>query len=289
LKHVGKLTNAELADVFGEWNKAELDSFLIDITAKIFAKADSDVFTTSVPAVRIPEVKGQTLVDVILDKTGNKGTGKMTIKEGAEECVALGTMSAALDARFIAFDKDARQAISQAINMNMEMPKVDRTQLIDDVRNALYCSKICSYAQGMNLIRQKSSEMKWGVNLGECARIWKGGCIIKARFLGRIKTAYDRSPNLANLIIDEEFLKEILSRQMSWRRIVSLCAAVGLPIPSMMASLAYFDSYRRATLEGASLVQAQRDYFGSHTFERKDKPRGEPFHCKWTPNHAIAE
>jgi len=256
---------------------------------KIFAKSDSDVFTTAVPAVRIPEVKGQGLVDVILDKTANKGTGKMTIKEGAEEAIALGTMSAALDARFISFDKEARIAISQAVNMNMEMPKVDRTQLIDDVRNALYCSKICSYAQGMNLIRQKSLDMKWGVNLGECARIWKGGCIIKARFLGRIKTAYDRDPNLTNLIIDPEFLAEILSRQMSWRRVVSLCAAVGLPIPSMMASLAYFDSYRRATLEGASLIQAQRDYFGSHTFERKDKSRGEAFHCKWTPNHAIAE
>ncbi len=289
LKHVGKLTNPELAEVFGDWNKAELDSFLIDITAKIFAKTDSDVYTNSVPAVKIPSVDGQHLVDVILDRTGNKGTGKMTIKEGAEQSMALGTMSAALDARFISYDKDARVAIAQAINMEMAMPKVDKTQLIEDVRNALYCSKICSYAQGMNLIRAKSHEMKWGIDLGECARIWKGGCIIKARFLGRIKTAYDRDPNLTNLIIDPEFLSEILARQMSWRRVVSLCAAVGLPIPSMMASIAYFDSYRRATLEGSSLVQAQRDFFGSHTFERKDKPRGEAFHCKWTPSHAIAE
>jgi len=287
LKTVGQLSNAELQAVFEEWNSSELDSFLIEITSIIFSKKDTDVYTNATPPVKVKTDDSKSLVDAVLDKTGNKGTGKMTIHEGADRAVACGTMSAALDARFIAFDLDSRTAMAPLLDGPSQMPEVDREQLIEDVKNALYCSKICSYAQGMNLIRTASEEFGWGVNLGECARIWKGGCIIRAKFLDRIKNAYDREAGLVNLLVDPEFKEEMQLRQQSWRRVVSLSAAVGLPIPSMYASLAYFDQYRRSTLMSASLVQAQRDFFGSHTFERKDKERGEFFHCKWTDAHAI--
>lgn len=163
-------------------------------------------------------------------------------------------------------------------------PEVDRKQLVDDVRQALYASKICSYAQGMNLIRRASQAFEWGVDLGECARIWKGGCIIRAAFLDRIKAAYDRNPELGSLLVDPEFAAELNQRQAAWRRVVSLAVATGVAVPAMSGSLAYFDSYRRSSLP-ANLVQAQRDYFGSHTFERVDKPRGEAFHCRWTGEH----
>mmetsp|Transcript_10957 Transcript_10957/g.12524 ORF Transcript_10957/g.12524 Transcript_10957/m.12524 type:complete len:496 (+) Transcript_10957:141-1628(+) len=288
LKTVGQLENQEISAIFEEWNKAELDSFLIEITYQILAKKDVDVYKSAIKGAELLETDDSAyLVDQILDATGNKGTGKMTIKEGAERAVAVGTMAGALDARFIAFDKDSRKVIAPLISGPTKMPAVDKNQLIEDVRNALYSSKICSYAQGMNLIREASRQYDWGVNLGECARIWKGGCIIRAKFLDRIKSAYDRDENLVNLLVDPDFNKEMAERQQSWRRIVSLCAAAGIPIPSMYSSLAYFDQYRRETLIGASLVQAQRDFFGSHTFERKDKPRGEFYHCKWTDKHNI--
>jgi len=290
LKTVGECSNDELSKIFTEWNKGELDSFLIEITAKILAKKDTDVYTNEVPAKLLEGTdKSKNLVEVVLDTTGNKGTGKMTMKEAADTSIAVGTMSAALDARFIAHDKDTRVMMSKDFPLTGNMPKVDKTQLIKDVRYALYASKICSYAQGWNLIKAASKEFNWGINLGECARIFSGGCIIRAKFLQRITSAYQKNPNLINLLIDPEFKTEIKEREMSWRRVVSLSAAVGLPIPSMYASLAYFDQYRRADLDGASLVQCQRDFFGSHTFERKDKPRGVAFHCKWTDAHAIAE
>ncbi len=287
LKTVGGMSNAELSEVFAEWNKAELDSFLIEITSIILAKKDVDVYDVNVnPPVAIEANEDVDVVDRVLDRTGNKGTGKMTIKEGATRGVAVGTMSAALDARFISFDKDARQEMEKLIAGPSMMPSLDKAQLIEDVRNALYCSKICSYAQGLNLIRTASNEQGWNVDLGECARIWKGGCIIRAKFLDRIKQAYERNPNLVNLIVDPQFLEEITEKQNSWRRVVSMCAAAGLPSPSFYSSLAYFDQYRRGTLIGASLVQAQRDFFGSHTFERTDKDRNSWYHCKWTDKHA---
>jgi 6-phosphogluconate dehydrogenase len=287
LKTVVGLSNDELAELFTKWNEAELDSFLIEITAKIFAKKDEDVYDTATPPNLQKTDSSKYLIDQILDRTGNKGTGKMTIKEGAERAVAVGTMTGALDARFISFDKDARVAMEPLLDGPTQMPEVNKQQVIQDVRNALYCSKICSYAQGMNLIREASNQFEWGVDLGECARIWTGGCIIRAKFLDRIKSAYDKDANLVNLLVDPDFRSEMLQRQQSWRRAVTLSAAAGLPIPSMYASLAYFDQYRRGELIGASLVQAQRDFFGSHTFERKDRERGEMFHCKWTDAHAI--
>lgn len=291
LKEAGGLSNEELRDVFLEWNKGILDSFLIEITGIILGKKDEDVYDMDTLQV-IPEAKGEGyLVDKVLDRTGNKGTGKMTIKEGADRASPVGTMSGALDARFIAFDKKTRAVLSQKLPGPPESAASlcsDKAQLIKDVEAAMFCSKICSYAQGMNLIRAASDEFKWDVSLGECARIWKGGCIIRASFLDRIKSAYDTNPRLENLLIDPSFLSEIVARQAAWRRGVGLCCQSGIPAPSMMASLAYYDSYRRESLDGASLVQAQRDFFGSHTFERKDTPAGKFWHCKWTDKHAIA-
>ena len=287
LKMVGGLSNEELSNVFAEWNKSELDSFLIDITAQILAKKDVDCLNVQTNA-RNEDDTSRYMVDMVLDRTGNKGTGKMTIKEGAEQSTAVPTMSSALATRFISFEKDVRKKM-QGVLTGPDVPQVeDKGMLIEDVKNALYCSKIMSYAQGMNLIREASKANEWNVNLGECARIWKGGCIIRAGFLNRIKTAYDRNPTLESLLLDPTFSREVLDRQRAWRRIVALNAQIGLPCPAFAASLAYFDMYRRETLPGASLVQAQRDFFGSHTYERKDKPVGEMYHCLWSEAHNAA-
>ncbi|KAJ4775019.1 hypothetical protein LUZ62_059276 [Rhynchospora pubera] len=266
LRSVGKLSNEELHAVFSDWNKGELLSFLIEITADIFTIKDD---------------KGEGyLVDKVLDKTGMKGTGKWTVQQAAELSVAAPTIEASLDSRFLSGLKDERVEASKVFGPGILSggPEVDKAQLIDDVRQALYASKICSYAQGMNILKAKSTEKGWWLNLGELARIWKGGCIIRAIFLDRIKQAYDRNANLANLLVDPEFAKEILDRQAAWRRVVSLAINYGVSTPGMSASLAYFDSYRRDRLP-ANLVQAQRDYFGAHTYERTDM--GGAFHTEW--------
>jgi len=283
LKHAG-LGNLELAKLFEEWNKGELQSFLIEISAKIFAKKDEDVIDWK-DSSTLPKGEGF-LLDKILDATGNKGTGKMTVKEAATQGVACPTISSALDARFMAFGKADRVAAEPILKKGApsEWPDVNRADLIQDVQQALYASKICSYAQGMNLIKAASKENGWGVSLGECARIWKGGCIIRAQFLDRITKAYKRNPDLSSLLVDPEFAADLIKRQMAWRRVVTLGIATGIAVPAMAASLGYFDQYRKARLP-ANLVQAQRDYFGSHTFERTDKPRGEKFHCIWTDAH----
>ncbi|VAH85774.1 unnamed protein product [Triticum turgidum subsp. durum] len=265
LKSVGKLTNGELQQVFAEWNKGELLSFLVEITADIFSIKDD-------------QGEGY-LVDKVLDKTGMKGTGKWTVQQAAELSVAAPTIEASLDSRFLSGLKDERVAASKIFQGDYSSGEtVDKAQLIEDVRKALYASKICSYAQGMNIIKAKSVEKGWGLNLGELARIWKGGCIIRASFLDRIKKAYDRNGELANLLIDPEFAQEIMDRQAAWRRVVCLAINNGVSTPGMSASLAYFDSYRRERLP-ANLVQAQRDYFGAHTYERVDMPGS--FHTEW--------
>ena len=254
LKTVGGLSNEELAAVFSEWNAGELNSYLIEITATIFKKRESP--------------GGPHTLDFILDKTGAKGTGAMTIKEAAERCIAAPTMAAALDARYLSAAKAERVAAS-ALFTGPEasgLPAVDKAALIADVRAALYAAKVCSYAQGMNLIREASKQLGWAVDLGECARIWKGGCIIRAVFLDRIKRAYDKDAALPSLLVDSEFAGELIARQGAWRRVVSLCVASGIACPSFSASLGYFDQYRRARLP-ANLTQAQRDFFGSHTCE----------------------
>ncbi|KAA0156578.1 hypothetical protein FNF29_00689 [Cafeteria roenbergensis] len=269
LKTLGGLSNDDLAATFGEWNKGELESFLIEITAKIFQAKDDR-----------GEDKTAYLVDKVLDKTGMKGTGRWTVQEAAERSVPSGTIAAALEARFLSGLKDERVEAAKIITGPTDMPAVDRAQLIDDVRQALYAAKICAYAQGMNIIREAARQNGWTVNLGECARIWKGGCIIRARFLDRIKSAYDRNADLANLLVDPEFAAEINSRQHAWRRVVSLAAACGIAVPALSASLAYLDQYRRARLP-ANLVQAQRDFFGSHTYDRTDGLTDKPVHSEW--------
>ncbi|XP_074274758.1 6-phosphogluconate dehydrogenase, decarboxylating 1 [Silene latifolia] len=269
LRSVGKLTNDELKEVFTEWNKGELLSFLIEITADIFGIKDD---------------KGEGhLVDKVLDKTGMKGTGKWTVQQAADLSVAAPTIAASLDSRFLSGLKEERVEAAKVFKAGgvedaLSDQVVDKQKLIDDVRQALYAAKICSYAQGMNLIRAKSEQKGWDLKLGELARIWKGGCIIRAMFLDRIKQAYDRNPNLANLLIDPEFSKEIIERQSAWRRVVCLAISSGISTPGMSTSLAYFDSYRRDRLP-ANLVQAQRDYFGAHTYERVDIPGS--FHTEW--------
>ncbi|KAJ7558914.1 hypothetical protein O6H91_04G061600 [Diphasiastrum complanatum] len=273
LKSVGGLTNEELHEAFSEWNRSELESFLIEITADIFSVMDD---------------KGEGyLVDKILDKTGMKGTGKWTVQQAAELSVAAPTIAASLDSRFLSGLKEERLAAASifreaGVGDILKNESVNKKQLIDDVRKALYASKICSYAQGMNLLRAKSIEKGWNLNLGELARIWKGGCIIRAVFLDRIKKAYDRNPQLASLLVDPEFAREMVERQAAWRRVVSLAINFGVSTPGMSASLAYFDTYRRARLP-ANLVQAQRDYFGAHTYERIDV--GGAYHTEW---HKIA-
>jgi 6-phosphogluconate dehydrogenase len=256
MKRIGGLTNEELADVFTEWNEGELDSFLIEITSKIFRKLDD-------------QGAGGHLVDHILDKTGMKGTGRWTIQEGAEKSVAVTTMNAALDGRFLSGLKDQRVAASPMFQ-DPPLPQVDKAQLVNDVRQALYCSKICSYAQGMNLIRAASDAHEWNLDPGAIARIWKGGCIIRAGFLDHIKKAYDRNPDLPSLLVDSEFAKQLGEKQAAWRRVVGLSVQSGIAAAGFSGSLAYFDTYRRASLP-ANLVQAQRDFFGRHTFARTDR------------------
>ena len=207
---------------------------------------------------------------------------RWTIQEAAEQSVAAPTMAAALDARYISGRKSEREAASKILEAPTEIPSVAQEQIISDLGQALYASKICSYAQGLNVIKAASEEKKWGVDLSECARIWQGGCIIRAQMLGPITNAFKKDPNLANLMVDSDFAADLNRRHMAWRRIVTLCVASGVPCPSFSASLCYFDSYRRAKLP-ANLTQAQRDYFGGHTYERTDMEGTH--HCQWTDAH----
>ncbi|KAG7389996.1 hypothetical protein PHYPSEUDO_008958 [Phytophthora pseudosyringae] len=269
LKIAGGLTNEELASVFDEWNKSELESFLIEITAQIFAKKDDLTDDGYV-------------LDKILDKTGMKGTGRWTVQEAAERSIAAPTITASLDARYLSARKEERVLASKLLSGPSEIPAVDKQQLIDDVRQALYASKICSYAQGLNLIREAGVQMGWNVDLGECARIWKGGCIIRAKFLDRIKAAYGKDASLISLLVDPDFAAELQARQYSWRRVVSLAVASGIPTPSFSGSLNYYDTFRRERLP-ANLTQAQRDFFGGHTYERTD--REGLYHCAWSAAH----
>jgi len=271
LKNVGGLTNAELHQVFSDYNKTELESFLIEITTIIFAKKDTD---------------GKSyIVDKIVDKTGSKGTGKWTVQEAAEQGIAAPTMSSALDARYLSSLLDERKAASLILH-GPEAKSIDakeKADLVQHVRLALYAAKICSYAQGMNLIRAAGIQNNWNLDLGQISRIWKGGCIIRAVFLDRIRQAYERDSKLANLLVDSEFAKELNQRQGSLRKVVGLAIAQGVAVPSFSASLAYFDSYRRAR-HPANLTQAQRDLFGAHGYLRFDlpPPKGtDGHHTEW--------
>lgn len=265
LKNVLGLNHTELHEVFSEWNATEeLNSFLVEITADIFKKLDPDT--------------GNPLVEVVMDAAGQKGTGRWTVVDALELGVAIPTITAAVNARITSSYKQERLAAAQQLTGPSASFEGDRAQFINAVRDALYCSKICSYAQGMALIGKASSNLGYKLDLGEIARIWKGGCIIRAGFLNKIKQAYDQQPDLPNLLLAPEFKQTILDRQGAWRQVIATAAQMGIPVPAFSASLDYFDSYRRGSLP-QNLTQAQRDYFGAHTYERTDKPG--VFHTEW--------
>lgn len=211
-----------------------------------------------------------------------KGTGRWTVQEAAEQSVAAPTITASLDMRYISARKSERVAASKILQGPTEVPNVSKPQIIDDLGAALYCAKVCSYAQGMGIIKAASDANGWNVDLSQCAKMWKGGCIIRAKLLDKIQAALAKDPSLPNLMVDPGFAEELNARQMSWRRIVTLCVASGVPCPALSASLSYFDSYRRENLP-ANLTQAQRDFFGGHTYERIDS--SGPHHCAWTKKH----
>jgi 6-phosphogluconate dehydrogenase len=265
LRNVAGLSAAQLHEVFAEWNTTdELNSFLIEITADIFTKIDAET--------------GQALVDLIMDSAGQKGTGRWTVQSALELGVSIPTIIAAVNARIISSYKEERVAASKVLTGPGGRYEGDVKAFVNMVRDALYCSKICSYAQGMALLHKASLEFNYNLDLGEMARIWKGGCIIRAGFLNKIKDAYRNDPNLPNLLLAPEFKQTILDRQGAWREVLATAAKLGIPVPAFSASLDYFDSYRRANLP-QNLTQAQRDYFGAHTYERVDKPGS--FHTEW--------
>ncbi len=260
-------TADEFAEIFSEWNSGDLDSFLIEITANIFRRKD-------------PET-GKPLVDVILDKAGQKGTGKWTVGHAVEMGVPLSVIGSAVEARILSSIKSERVAASSVL----PAPEVanwtgDRQEMIAAVRDALYASKIISYAQGFVQLGAASELYGWHLNFGDISSIWRGGCIIRARFLNRITEAYRKNPGLKNLILDPYFTGIIAKTQSNWRTAVQTAIGRGVAVPAFSAALSYFDSYRSARLP-ANLLQAQRDYFGAHTYERTDKPAGEFFHTEW--------
>ncbi|ODG93969.1 MULTISPECIES: NADP-dependent phosphogluconate dehydrogenase [Bacillaceae] len=266
LKNVLGLTADELHHVFSDWNKGELDSYLIEITADIFTKTDEET--------------GKPLVDVILDKAGQKGTGKWTSQSTLDLGVPTSIITESVFARFISAMKDERVRASKLLSgPSTSTYNGDKEQLIEDVRKALYMSKICSYAQGFAQLRAASDEYNWDLQYGDIAMIFRGGCIIRAAFLQKIKEAYDLDANLSNLLLDPYFKEIVESYQGALRKISVVAIEAGVPIPCFSAALAYFDSYRTETLP-ANLIQAQRDYFGAHTYERIDK-EGK-FHTQWT-------
>ena len=257
----------ELHEVFAKWNEGVLDSYLIEISRDILAKADDDT--------------GKPMVDVILDTAGQKGTGKWTSTSGLDLGVPIAQIAEAVFARCISALKEERVAASEVLHGPDTTFDGDREAFVNDLHDALYASKICSYAQGYQLLRAAAEEHGWELNYGEIALMWRGGCIIRAAFLENIKDAFDRNPGLANLLLDPHFSRIIMKSQDAWRRVIKTAVDLGVPVPSMSAALNYYDSYRCARLP-ANLLQAQRDYFGAHTYERVDKARGDFFHTNWT-------
>ena len=260
------LSTDELHEVFAEWNKGELDSYLIDITSQILAKKDDD---------------GSPIVDKILDTAGQKGTGKWTTISALDTGMPVTLISEAVFARCLSALKDERVVASAVLPGPSYSSKHDRKAFIEDVRRALYCSKIVSYAQGYMLLREAAKEYGWNLNFGGIALMWRGGCIIRSRFLGKIKVAFDKNPGLTNLLLDDFFSKLVIEYQASWRRAMVQAIQYGVPTPACSAALSFYDGYRTGRLP-ANLLQAQRDFFGAHTYERVDRPRGEFFHTNWT-------
>jgi len=260
------MTNQQMHEVFADWYKGELNSYLIEITRDILAYKDE---------------QGNEVIDLILDTAGQKGTGKWTVVAALDSGQPLTLISEAVFARCLSAIKEERVAASQVLTGPKAKFAGNRQTLINDLRKALYASKIVSYAQGYQLMRAAAQEYKWNLNYGGIALIWRGGCIIRSVFLGKIKQAFDKNPNLTNLLLDPFFKKAVTKSQFSWRRVVTTATKLGIPMPAVSSALAYYDGFRSERLP-ANLLQAQRDYFGAHTYERVDKPRGEFFHTNWT-------
>jgi 6-phosphogluconate dehydrogenase len=265
------MSDDEMHTVFKEWNEGELESYLIEITRDILAFKDTD---------------GQPLVEKILDTAGQKGTGKWTVQNSADLGIPITLMAEAVYSRCVSAMKDERVKAARKLkgpNPKLGVSKKEATKkaFINDIRDALYASKIVSYAQGYMLMRAAAKEYGWNLNYGGIALMWRGGCIIRSRFLGKIKEAYDKNPKLLNVMLDDYFRGEIKRCQKGWRNVVAAAMKKGIPVPAFSTALSFYDQYRNAVLP-ANLLQAQRDYFGAHTYERVDKPRGEFFHTNWT-------
>jgi 6-phosphogluconate dehydrogenase len=267
MKHLLGMTPDEMHQVFREWNEGELNSYLIEITRDILAHVDEET--------------GNPMVDVILDTAGQKGTGKWTSQSALDTGTPAPTVAEAVFARFMSAIKEERVAASKVLKGPVPAYDGDRATAIEEIRQALYASKICSYAQGFQLMRMAGSEHGWDLDLGGIALMWREGCIIRAQFLGRIKDAYDGEAELANLLLAPYFKDAIDSSQAAWRRVVAMAVKNGIPVPAFSSALAYYDGYRNERLP-ANILQAQRDYFGAHTYERVDRPRGDFFHTNWT-------
>jgi 6-phosphogluconate dehydrogenase len=261
-----KLSNDEMHDVLTEWNKGELDSYLIEITRDILGYKDE---------------KGEATVDKILDTAGQKGTGKWTSVSSLDLGMPLTLIGEAVYARCLSAMKEERVAASKILTGPKITLDGDKKAIVEDIRQALFASKIVSYAQGFMLLREAAKEYHWDLNYGAIAMVWRAGCIIRSAFLGKIKVAFDKNPKLTNLLLDDYF-KAIIDRcQNSWRKAVSQAVIAGIPVPAFTTALAFYDGYRSERLP-ANLLQAQRDYFGAHTYERTDQPRGKFFHTNWT-------
>jgi len=266
MKDLLGMSAQEMHEVFKEWNEGELDSYLIEITRDILAYKNE---------------AGEVVVDKILDTAGQKGTGKWTGVAALDLGIPLTLIGEAVFARCLSAQKEERVIASKQLTGPKPAFTSDKTAFINDLKNALYASKIVSYAQGYLLMREAAKEYKWNLNNGGIALMWRGGCIIRSVFLGKIKEAFDRNPELTNLLLDPFFKEKVLSSQESWRKVITAAMMNGIPVPALCSALNYFDGYRAERLP-ANLLQAQRDYFGAHTYERIDKPRGEYFHTNWT-------
>ena len=260
------MTNQEMHDCFAEWNEGELDSYLIEITRDILGYKDED---------------GNEVIDLILDTAGQKGTGKWTAIEALNLGQPLTLIGEAVFARCLSALKEERVKAAKSLKGPRATFRGDKEKFLNDLRQALYASKIISYAQGYQLMRAAAAEHNWNLNYGGIALMWRGGCIIRSAFLGKIKEAFDKKPKLENLLLDPFFKKAVRKSQISWRRVVTTAVKLGIPMPAISSALAFYDGYRSERLP-ANLLQAQRDYFGAHTYERVDKPRGEFFHTNWT-------
>ena len=260
------MSNTEMHEVFKEWNEGELDSYLIEITRDILGYKDED---------------GNEVVDLILDTAGQKGTGKWTAIAALDEGQPLTLIGEAVFARCLSAIKEERVAASKVLKGDVDAFDGDKKALVEDLRQALFASKIVSYAQGYQLMRAAAATYGWNLNYGGIALMWRGGCIIRSVFLGKIKEAFDKNPALTNLLLDPFFANVVQKAQTSWRNVVTTAVKLGIPMPAISTALSYFDGYRSERLP-ANLLQAQRDYFGAHTYERVDKPRGEWFHTNWT-------